>query len=173
MRWLDSISDSMDMNLSKLRQVGKDREAQHAAVHGVAKSRTHLATGHTHIPVFPILPTLPSGNHQSVLCICKFRFVHLPHLLPQFRFFFKYEIIQVFVFPYLIYVTYRNALKIHLCCCKRRDFSFLCLNNIPLYGLPRWRQWSRTCPSAGDVSDVVLILGSGRSPGGGNGNPPQ
>ena len=36
--WLDSITDSVDMNLSKLREIGKDREACSAAVHGVAKS---------------------------------------------------------------------------------------------------------------------------------------
>ena len=40
MRWLDSIIDSMDMNLSKLQDTVKDREAWHAVVHDVAKSQT-------------------------------------------------------------------------------------------------------------------------------------
>ena len=42
MRWLDGITDSMDMNLNKLQEITEDRRARFDAVHGVTKSQTHL-----------------------------------------------------------------------------------------------------------------------------------
>ena len=69
MRWLDSITNSMNMNLSKLQVLVKDRGAWHDAVHGVTKSQTRTTLYVS--PSLLIAPTPPSplGIHTFVLCV--------------------------------------------------------------------------------------------------------
>ena len=66
MRWLDGITNSTDMNLSKLQELVMDREAWHAAVHGVTKSQTRLRSW-TEL-ILPGLPRWPSGKESTYQC---------------------------------------------------------------------------------------------------------
>ena len=67
MRWLDGITDSMDMSLSELWELVTDRKAWHAAIHGVAKSRTRLSN-FTFTFHFPALEK-ELATHSSVLAL--------------------------------------------------------------------------------------------------------
>ena len=57
-RWLDSVTNSMDMNLSKLREIVKDRQIWHVAVHGVTKSQTWLSNWTTELMSIKLMNTL-------------------------------------------------------------------------------------------------------------------
>ena len=82
MRWLDSISDSMDMSLSKLREKVKDGKAWHAAIHGVTKSQTRL-TNKTLEPLLPCSSCSLASSPGARLRVGNDFMGHLPQLLPS------------------------------------------------------------------------------------------
>ena len=67
MRWLDGITDSMDVSLGELRELVMDREAWHASIHGVAKSRTRLSDW-TELTDWPTPVFLPGKFHDREAC---------------------------------------------------------------------------------------------------------
>ena len=70
-RWLGSITNSMDMNLSNLQEILKDRKAWHAAVHGVSKSQTWLSNWTTELVSIELMNTLLTYTYRAFLISIK------------------------------------------------------------------------------------------------------
>ena len=139
MRWLDGISDSMDMSLSKLQEIVKDREAWNAAAHGVTKSRTQPSNWTTELNWFPFGLTgliffLPKGPWRvfSSTTVWKHQFFGAQPSLWS----------DCHIHTWLLEKTI--ALTIWTFVSKAMSLLFNTLSSLIIAFLPRRREWQTT-----------------------------